>query len=84
MLQNFWKEHNLGSQVRHIDIITGIISIGFVITVRWFGGFQFLELSVFDRFMRSRPQEMVMGLSMRMLLFDVHWRWLGVIHKFQQ
>jgi CHASE2 domain-containing sensor protein/two-component sensor histidine kinase len=57
MLKNFWKEHNLGSQVRHIDILTGIISIGFIIVVRYFGGFQFLELSVFDKFMRSRPQE---------------------------
>ncbi|MDJ0616773.1 MAG: CHASE2 domain-containing protein [Calothrix sp. MO_192.B10] len=57
MLRNFWRERDLNSQVRHIDIIAGVLTIGFIIATRWFGAFQFLELSVFDKFMQSRPLE---------------------------
>ncbi|KYC37710.1 histidine kinase [Scytonema hofmannii PCC 7110] len=56
MFTNFWRISNSGFQ-KPVDIIAETVAIGFIIIARLFGGFEFLELYVFDTFMRIRPQE---------------------------
>jgi CHASE2 domain-containing sensor protein len=57
MLRFIRKIFNSNFQVQNTDIFAGIIAIGVIITIRLLGGFQFLELYAFDRFMPLHPLE---------------------------
>ncbi|MBD2491236.1 CHASE2 domain-containing protein [Aulosira sp. FACHB-615] len=57
MKSKIWEKIKFKNNSWHIGIMPGLIAIIFITTLRLSGTLQFLELALFDKLLRLRPQE---------------------------